>query len=177
MGTDFGTRLGAGAPREPDQCALWYRSRAARRFLLARFVPLVAALSLLWETAQLPLYTIWRESGAREQLFAVVHCTAGDVMIAIQALLLSVMLSARHGWPRLGHGRVLGIATSIGVAYTVLSEWVNTQVTMSWQYAESMLQIPPLGTGIAPLLQWIVVPPLAYWLATVVDRTKTRRGD
>jgi hypothetical protein len=128
-------------------------------------VPLLAAGSLAWEIVQLPLYTLWSEGTPRSRLFAVVHCTIGDVMIGTAALLISVMLFGRRGWPRLNHGRVLGAATIAGVAYTVFSEWLNTQVTMSWHYADSMLLVPPLGTGIAPLLQWIVVPPLAYWLA------------
>lgn len=41
---------------------------------------------------------------------------------------------------------------------------------MSWAYTESMLQVPPLGTGITPLLQWIIVPPLAYVLAQALGR-------
>jgi len=146
------------------------------RFVFARFVPLLAAGNLIWEILQLPFYTLWQEGTPRSRLFAILHCTAGDVMIGTAALLAAVMLFGRRGWPRLDHGRVLGTATFAGVAYTVLSEWVNTQVTMSWQYTEAMLQIPPLGTGIAPLLQWIVVPPLAYWVAIVAGRMQTQRG-
>lgn len=177
MRTDARTWFEASASSDPGGSALWYRSRAAWRFVFARFVPLLAAGNLIWEILQLPFYTLWQEGTPRSRLFAILHCTAGDVMIGTVALLASVMLFGRRGWPRFRHGRVLGAATTAGVAYTVFSEWVNTQVTMSWQYAESMLQVPPLGTGIAPLLQWIVVPPLAYWLAIVLDRMQTRRGN
>ena len=90
-------------------------------------------------------------------------------MIGTAALLLAVIVFGRRGWPGAGHGRVLVAATFLGVAYTVFSEWVNTQVTMSWQYADAMLHVPPLGTGIAPLLQWILVPPLAYSLTYALD--------
>ena len=149
---------------------LWYRSRAALRFAFARFVPLLAAGNLVWEILQLPFYTLWQDGTPRSRLFAILHCTAGDVMIGTASLLVAVMLFGRRDWPRYRHGHVLGTAVLIGVAYAVFSEWVNTQVTISWQYSEAMLRVPPLGTGIAPLLQWIVVPPLAYSFALALGR-------
>jgi hypothetical protein len=48
-----------------------------------------------------------------------------------------------------------------GVCYTVFSEWRNTTVTMSWTYAPSMPQLS--GIGLAPVVQWILVPALALW--------------
>lgn len=37
----------------------------------------MAALNLLWEIAQLPLYTIYEEGEPAAIAFAVAHCTAG----------------------------------------------------------------------------------------------------
>ncbi|WP_162899861.1 hypothetical protein [Halomonas sp. JS92-SW72] len=34
-----------------------------------------------------------------------------------------------------------------------------------WQYGELMPTLPLLGTGLAPLLQWLLLPPLIVWLA------------
>ena len=112
-----------------------------------------------------------------QQAFAVLHCTAGDVMIGTTSLLAAVIFSGRRDWPRARHGRVLGSATFAGVAYTAFSEWLNTQVTMSWQYAESMLRVPLLGTGMAPLLQWIVIPLAAYLLALSFDGASHRNRE
>jgi len=33
-----------------------------------------------------------------------------------------------------------------------------------WQYAEVMPRLPILGTGLAPLGQWLVLPPIVLWL-------------
>ena len=160
-------RTGFEVSTRPDMggSAHWYRSRTALRFVFARFVPLLAAGNLVWEIIQLPFYTLWQEGTPRSRLFAILHCTAGDLMIGTASLLIAVILFGRRGWPRYRHRRVLGTAVLIGMAYAVFSEWVNTQIIMSWQYSEAMLRVPPVGTGLAPLLQWIVVPPLAYWLA------------
>lgn len=175
MRTDSKTWFEAGAFRNSDESTLWCRSRAAWSFTLTRFVPLFAGGNFVWESLQLPFYTLWQEGTPRSRLFAILHCTAGDVMIGTAALLASVMLFGRRGWPGLRHGRVLGATTLMGLAYTVFSEWVNTQVTMSWRYADSMLQLPPLGTGIAPLLQWIVIPPLVYCFAIAADRMRSTK--
>ena len=162
---DARTWFEASVPLDPGGNAIWYRSRAALRFVFQGFVPLLTAGNLVWEILQLPFYTLWQEGTPRSRLFAILHCTAGDVMIGTASLLVAVMLFGRRDWPRYHRRRVLGTAVLIGVAYAVFSEWVNTQITMSWQYGEAMLRVPPLGTGLAPLLQWIVVPPLAHSLA------------
>jgi hypothetical protein len=94
-------------------------------------------------------------------------------MIGTAALLMAIILMGRGGWPRSKHAHVLGAATFTGVAYTVLSEWVNTEITMGWEYGEAMLRVPPLGTGITPLLQWLVVPPAAYGLAYGIGMRRT----
>ena len=63
---------------------------------------------LAWETAHLPLYTIWRTGAPGEKAFAVVHCAVGDLLIALTCLALALVLagdsrgpSARTAaWPR-----------------------------------------------------------------------------
>lgn len=155
---------------------LWYRSHAARRFVFARFVPLLTAGSLIWETLHLPFYTLWQDGTPRSRAFAVAHCTIGDVMIGTAALLISVILLGRYGWPHLRHGSVLAASTLAGIAYTIFSEWKNTQVTLSWEYSNSMPLVPPLEIGVVPLLQWMIVPPLAYWLAHAVQAVPHETG-
>jgi hypothetical protein len=49
----------------------------------------------------------------------------------------------------------------VAVGYTVYSEYMNTVVRQSWAYTEWMPRLPWLGTGLAPLAQWFVIPPLA----------------
>jgi hypothetical protein len=175
MRLDAGT-LSEGELADSERFAPWFRSRAAWRFAFARFVPLLAAGNLVWEIFQLPFYTLWAEGTPQSRAFAVAHCTIGDVMIGTAALLASVMPFGRRGWPRFGHERVLAAATFASVAYTVFSEWLNTQVTMGWQCSEAMLRVPPLGTGLTPLLQWIIIPPLVYWLARGGAHLQPRGG-
>lgn len=134
---------------------------ALRRYLLFSGV-----LHLMWEVAQLPLYTLWQTGTFREQAFAVFHCTLGDLMIAGLSLFGTFALLAPAQWPDRDRGRVLALAIGIGVAYTIFSEWLNVNVRGSWAYNDNMPTIPPLHTGLTPVLQWFVVPALALTLAT-----------
>ncbi len=117
-----------------------------------------AFLNLLWEAAQLPLYTIWRDGTLREKAFAVLHCTMGDVLIALAALAGALVVAGDHAWPERRWTPVAAMTLAIGVGYTVYSEHLNVEVRQSWTYSDLMPRLPPLGTGLSPIIQWVVVP-------------------
>ncbi|MCW5645180.1 MAG: hypothetical protein KIT63_24020 [Rhodoferax sp.] len=130
--------------------------RTAGRYLLA-----VTVLNLVWEVAQLPLYTIWTTGSARDNLFAVLHCTVGDAMIATIALATALVVCRAKNWPSHRFLAVALIAIIFGLGYTIYSEWRNTSVTMSWAYADAMPRL--LGVGLSPIAQWLVVPGVVFW--------------
>jgi hypothetical protein len=47
---------------------------------------------------------------------------------------------------------------------TVAIEWLATEVWHRWSYAADMPTLPLVGTGLVPLLQWLVLPPLVVGL-------------
>ena len=122
--------------------------------------------NIVWETLHLPLYTIWRTGTVREQAFAVFHCTLGDVLIALSALTLALLLFADHTWPARRFRRVAGTAIAFGIGYTIFSEWLNVVVRASWAYSDWMPVVRLFGhdIGLSPLLQWMVVPGAAFGL-------------
>ena len=137
------------------------------RFIALRFVPWFAVLSLAWETAHVPLYTIWTEKTAAYVALAVAHCTAGDVMIGLAALLLALLLAGQGTLHERKLAVVAALTTALGTAYTVFSEWMNITLLRSWSYAEAMPRVA-LGRfelGLTPLLQWLLVPSIALLLA------------
>lgn len=132
---------------------------------LRRYVAFIAVAHLAWEVVQLPLYTIWDEAGAGEIAFAVLHCTGGDLLIAGASLVLALLLVGEPAWPVRGYLSVAALAVAFGALYTVFSEWLNTEVRGSWAYVEAMPVVPVSGTGLAPLAQWLIVPPAGLWWA------------
>jgi hypothetical protein len=156
-----------------DDGPRWYEDRAALRFVAFRFAPRFGALNLAWEVAQLPLYTLWREATPAFKAYAVVHCAIGDVLIGTSALALALVLTrarAPHAWR---WGAIAALTLAIGVGYTIFSEWLNTAVREGWAYAAAMptVRIGAIEIGLAPLAQWLVVPPLALrWARGRCDR-------
>lgn len=133
--------------------------------LAIRYLAFATAGNLVWELLQLPLYTLWYEASPGEIAFAVVHCTAGDILIAASSLALGVVV-VRHLGPGTGnsHTRIATFTIAFGAAYTVFSEWMNVHVHGNWAYSSLMPMLPVVGTGLAPLAQWVVVPVVAFWL-------------
>lgn len=143
----------------------WHQDREAWAFVALRFVPALAALSLIWEVTHLPLYTLWEEGMPQQVAFAVLHCTVGDVLIGLSALLLALIATRAGPWPGWRWPELTAVATVIGVGYTGFSEWLNTVLRQSWAYSDWMLVLPVVDVGLSPLLQWIVIPPMALWIA------------
>ena len=59
--------------------------------------------------------------------------------------------------------RFVAVHIAAGIAATVLLEWLNVDVLERWTYAHRMPTI--LGTGLTPVIQWLLLPPLVLWLA------------
>ena len=146
--------------------------RFLRMYLLS-----IGVGNLIWETVHLPLYTIWKTGTAREQAFAVLHCTAGDVLIALSSLTLALLLAGDERWPWSRFVTVAALAVTFGITYTAFSEWLNVVVRGTWAYSEYMPVVSVAGfrLGISPILQWIIVPGCALAIARRFA-TKRRSG-
>lgn len=132
---------------------------------LRRYLLFIAGANLIWEIAQLPLYTIWSEGTVGEIAFAVMHCTGGDILIGSASLLGALLVLGNGRWPVERFGAVAGLAFTTGLSYTIFSEWLNTEIRGSWAYTDMMPVLPLIGAGLSPLAQWIVIPLAAFWWA------------
>ena len=143
-----------------------------RLTVLALYAALSAVGHLLWEIVQLPLYELWRTASRAELAFAVFHCTGGDILIATNVLLASVVLLRAWNWPRTQALHVAALAVPLGIAYTAFSEWLNVYVRQSWSYDPAMPTVPILGyqIGGSPLAQWLIVPAAVFAIVASMRR-------
>lgn len=132
---------------------------------LRRYIIFLAPAHLAWEFAHIPLYTLWAEGSREDIVFAAVHCTGGDLLIAISSLVAALVLLGTPVWPHHGGLKVATLTVAIGLAYTIFSEWLNTEIRGSWAYSDIMPVVPLLDAGLSPLLQWIMIPIGALWWA------------
>ena len=68
-----------------------------RRLLL--WAVLAAIPHLVWEIAQLPLYTLWDDPDRVRVAVYVLHCVLGDVLIAVSVYLLTAIVFRDLAWP------------------------------------------------------------------------------
>lgn len=157
----------------------WYRDRAALVCIALGYLPWLAALNLVWETAHVPLYTLWNDAEPAYIAFSVLHCTLGDVLIGGISLLLALILGRERALERWRWRRIAALTALFGAAYTGFSEWMNVKILRSWAYAESMpiIELWNFEIGLSPLAQWLVVPPLALYLARSRPMRRARRGE
>ncbi|WP_230534301.1 hypothetical protein [Microvirga roseola] len=168
-----GTReAGSGQVLAKGSHALWLT--AFRRYLIV-----ILLGNLAWEFAHMPLYTIWNTGTWGEIAFAAVHCTGGDVLIALSSLVLALLLVGNGAWPVDRFRAVAALTIIFGVAYTTFSEWVNIVIRAAWAYSDLMPVVTVLGfdVGLSPLLQWIVIPLAAFaWAGRLRDPANGQTG-
>lgn len=134
------------------------------RSVVGRYFLFMVPASVIWEFAQMPLYTLW-ETGTRAEVgLAALHCSVGDWLIAASSLALAAALAGGRTWPHQHYARVAALAVAFGLAYTIFSEWLNIEVRQSWAYRDAMPRLPLLGTGLSPVLQWLILPTAGFWL-------------
>lgn len=136
-------------------------SEATKSGVIARaglWSVLAFVLSLGWEIAHVRLYTLWEAADHMTITWSVLHCSLGDVVIALSFFALAGFALRQKDWPvfrPIAGGTIVVIGT---LAFTVWSEWFNVYKIGSWGYTSRMPVI--FGIGLSPLLQWLLLPPL-----------------
>jgi len=98
---------------------------------------------------------------------------AANILITTVTLASAAALVWHFHWRAFGL-RMVFTAILLGAAYTVFSEWLNVDIRRSWSYTAAMPVLPVLGTGLTPLLQWVVVPGLAFAIVMGWERRRQR---
>jgi hypothetical protein len=120
-------------------------------------------LHFIWEFVQVPTYAGMADMNHWQGVKVCMSATFGDVGFAIIAF-YSVSLFARsRRWFACPENWQLLIFIGVGIALTIGFEYYYTNISLRWTYSNLMPLVPPFGTGLSPMLQWIFIPPLALW--------------
>ncbi len=130
-------------------------------------VPLAAFAFLMhfvWEMLQTPLFVGMPTMAHWPATLFCLWATLGDVVIAIAGFEAASLVRRDRGWFLAPARFELAAYYCVGVLATMALEW-HAIGWGRWSYAASMPLLPILGTGLAPLLQWILLPgPVLYLL-------------
>lgn len=138
-----------------------------------RWVVAAFALHAIWEIAHLPLYTLWDDPDRGRVVRYVLHCLAGDVLIAATTYLVAAIVFRDVDWPVRRPWPAGTFLLALGLAFTAASEWYNVYVLGAWAYKDTMPRVA--GLGLTPLLQWLVVPVLTILIQRRLARNSRER--
>ena len=127
----------------------------------------VAIFSLLlnfgWEVQQMRFFQLPSELSCLDRVENCTLATVGDIGISLIAFWSVAAVSKSRRWILQPSWRQSGIFILVGIIITASFEALATGVLNLWQYADLMPTLPFLGTGLLPLLQWILIPLLIVW--------------
>jgi hypothetical protein len=121
-------------------------------------------VNLPWELLQVPLFDGMSRAPHWQATKFCSLAAVGDGALLVGAYWVTSALARSRQWvlhPRL---RDVLVLLSVGQVMNALFEWLNTEVWQRWAYIPAMPTVPLLGTGLAPVLQWLFLPPLVIWI-------------
>jgi len=122
-------------------------------------------LNFPWEFLQVPLFADVRQMPHWQGVEICSQAALGDAGIALFAFSLTAGIRRNRRWLMGAAPAAWAIYLATGLVATVLFEELATGVLGRWRYAAGMPVLPVVGTGITPILQWLLLPPLVLLLA------------
>ena len=120
-------------------------------------------LNLAWEYWQVPFFRGMADQPHWLGVKACTQATLGDAGIALAAFWIAAIFARARSWILRPNKLDVGIFLGVGVLVTILYEALATGVLERWAYSDAMPRLPLIGTGLLPLLQWLVIPLLVLW--------------
>jgi len=121
-------------------------------------------LHFVWEYLQAPTYAEMMNLPHWKGVKLCTSATIGDVGFALVAFWVASASVRSRAWLLSPKTLPFLAYLGTGVMLTVGFEFYYTQISLRWAYSDLMPLVPPFGTGLSPLLQWLAVPPILLWL-------------
>ncbi len=121
-------------------------------------------VNFIWEMLQMPFYNFSSDATIGELNRACLLATIGDAVILIVMYWISILfLKSRNWFFHLTPYRIAEFL-STGIIFTIIIEYLSTEIFHRWTYGDLMPTLPFFGTGLIPILQWLIVPLVVLWL-------------
>lgn len=117
-----------------------------------------------WEVLQTPLFDRMPVISHWHATLVCLKATFGDVGIALASFAAGAVSDKRWTWFVNPSRRALAAYLATGVLITIVFEWYAVYWAGRWAYSELMPLVPLLQVGLAPMLQWIVLPVAVLFL-------------
>ena len=150
--------------------------KSSDKMFFKQFVLIMILLSLLlnfaWEVIQAPLYNSFTFS-----LSHIAFCGLASVADALMVMLIYFFLAIIYKNPlwimHINFQRILTLVLIGGVG-AILSEMRHLSIG-TWSYTLSMPTLPFVHVGLSPVLQFILLPGLIFYLSLLICKNKLKR--
>jgi hypothetical protein len=122
-------------------------------------------LHFVWEFIQAPTYAGMIEMNHWDGIKLCTSATFGDVGFAMTAFWLTSTIARSRHWLLSPEAWHILVFVGVGIILTIGFEYYYTSVSLRWTYSNLMPLVPPFGTGLSPLIQWIIIPLLVIWFS------------
>lgn len=138
-------------------------NKSSYKYLIFTIFILAFLLNLAWELLQGPLYSGYSYN-AQHISFCALASVADAIMVILFYFVLGLIFKDALWIRKLTFTRIL-VLMLVGGTGAFLSEARHVMVG-SWVYADSMPIIPFTKVGLSPILQFMILPGLIYYLST-----------
>ncbi|TKR53508.1 hypothetical protein D7I39_20330 [Allopusillimonas ginsengisoli] len=122
------------------------------------------AINFIWEMLQMPLFSYPENASLAQINLACIQASVGDATMVVIAFWFVAYLRKSRAWFLHPSASSLALFLLPGIIMTIAFEAIATELLHRWTYADSMPILPILGTGLAPLGQWLVLPPAILFI-------------
>ncbi len=141
--------------------------KAAFNRLTVAIIGISLLLNFAWEMLQMPFFK-GMDLNWRATVFCAVASVADTLMVMLLYLGFAIIYKESFWVKQMSWQRIL-LLILVGFIGAVLAELKHTSAG-DWSYSNYMPVLPVLGVGIVPLLQFMVLPAIIYFLSFKIIR-------
>ena len=128
------------------------------------FALLTFVFHFSWEILQAPLFARIPTMSHWQATLVCLKAAIGDVGIALAGFATAALGDRDGRWFIAPSAGALTAYIGTGMLITIAFEWHAVHWANRWAYSELMPIIPVVRVGLAPVMQWIVLPVVVLFL-------------
>ena len=116
--------------------------------------------NLPWELLQAPLFLGMADLPYAEGARRCLNAALGDGVLLLLAFWATALALDSRRWIVAFRPRDLALFTGVALGVSVIVERLSIGALDRWSYGVAMVVVPGVGIGLAPFVQWLVLPAL-----------------
>ena len=136
---------------------------------VARLVIVAFALNFAWEMLQAPFFVGMLEMPRWQATQRCLRAAFGDTVMILIAFAAVALMRRDFRWLRMPHPAGVAVFTLVAATQALALEWHLLRAGR-WSYVSDMPVDPVFGLGLAPILQWLILPAAVAWLVKATSR-------